>query len=126
GDDATRHDSTRKGLTMRIPVVLILAAGSAAAAMAARDSRAAQPERGSIFREPLVIEASRRVPEGGPRAEKPEQDNHYPWFGDFDGDGKPDLLVGDTDPRTRRGRLRIYPNTGTTADPEFGEPIWFQ
>jgi len=59
-------------------------------------------------------------------------DNAFPWFGDFDGDGKPDLLVGQrTFPAARDeargpgGRLRIYKNTGAKGAPQFGDPVWF-
>jgi hypothetical protein len=41
--------------------------------------------------------------------------------GDFDEDGKPDLLVG----QKSEGLLHIYPNTGTAARPEFGHPMDF-
>lgn len=45
-----------------------------------------------------------------------------PFFGDFDGDGLKDLLVGEF----FEGRLRIYPNAGTPAEPRFQEYIWFK
>jgi hypothetical protein len=56
--------------------------------------------------------------------------NSFPWFGDFDGDGKPDLLVGqygDSRPGklAGEGRLRIYRNLGTRERPRFGAPFWF-
>ena len=61
-----------------------------------------------------------------------EHDNAFPWFGDFDGDGRPDLLVGQhTHPGGREkagghgGRLRIYRNLGDRGAPRFGEPGWF-
>jgi hypothetical protein len=60
-----------------------------------------------------------------------EHDNAYPWFGDFDGDGKPDLLVGQHTYAAGRkkqgsgGRLRIYRNIGEIGSPHFGEPVWF-
>lgn len=45
-----------------------------------------------------------------------------PFFADFDGDGKPDLLVGQFD----GGRLRVYRNLGTAGAPRFGEFEWFK
>jgi hypothetical protein len=45
-----------------------------------------------------------------------------PFVGDFDGDGKIDLLVG----QMGRGRLRIYRNIGTNERPEFEGFTWFR
>ena len=45
-----------------------------------------------------------------------------PYLYDWDGDGKRDLLVG----QFGDGKLRIYPNVGTEAKPEFGQLTWFQ
>jgi hypothetical protein len=42
--------------------------------------------------------------------------------GDFDGDGVRDLLVG----QYFEGRLRIYRNVGTNADPRFDSYTWFE
>ena len=58
-------------------------------------------------------------------------DNRYPWVGDFDGDGKLDLLVGQSSRgKSQGGHLRIYRNLGGKAEPRLAEmrlaePIWF-
>jgi hypothetical protein len=44
-----------------------------------------------------------------------------PCVGDFDGDGKPDLLVGQYD----GGKLRVYRNTGTARAPKFDTFTYF-
>ena len=44
-----------------------------------------------------------------------------PWFGDFDGDGLNDLLVGQGEP----ARLRVYHNQGTKEEPRFEGFEWF-
>lgn len=44
-----------------------------------------------------------------------------PSVGDLDGDGKPDLLVGQYD----GGKLRVYCNTGTAGAPKFATYTYF-
>jgi hypothetical protein len=45
-----------------------------------------------------------------------------PFYGDVDGDGVRDLLVGQFD----EGRLRIYRNLGTNASPRFEGYRWLE
>jgi hypothetical protein len=45
-----------------------------------------------------------------------------PFLGDIDGDGLKDLLVG----QFEEGRLRIYRNVGTSAEPRFDKHRWFE
>ena len=44
-----------------------------------------------------------------------------PFVGDFDGDGLPDLLVG----QFHEGRLRVYLNKGKKGAPRFDSWTWF-
>jgi hypothetical protein len=50
------------------------------------------------------------------------QGHAAPFVGDLDGDGLPDLLVGQFD----EGRLRIYRNVGTRKKPKFDSFDWFK
>ena len=53
-------------------------------------------------------------------------DNSFPWVGDFYGDGKLDLLVGQGGLGTKDGgHLRVYRNLDGKAEPRLAEPIWF-
>ncbi len=45
-----------------------------------------------------------------------------PGYFDIDRDGKRDLLVG----QFGGGKLRIYRNVGTDAEPKFGDLEWFK
>ena len=45
-----------------------------------------------------------------------------PFHADFDGDGKRDLLVG----QFGDGKLRVYKNTGTEAEPKFANYEYFK
>ncbi len=43
-----------------------------------------------------------------------------PFFGDWDGDGLGDLMVGQFDD----GRIALYPNTGSAQQPQYESYIW--
>jgi len=58
---------------------------------------------------PVRLEAAGQVIESG------RVGHAAPFVGDFDGDGKPDLLVGQFD----GGLLRVYRNEGTAAAPKL-------
>jgi hypothetical protein len=45
-----------------------------------------------------------------------------PHYADFDGDKVLDLLVG----QFGEGKLRVYRNLGTDAEPKFGDVSWFE
>src|SRR5262249_42265696 len=68
---------------------------------------------------------------GGVPIDGADEDWHSsPWVGDFDGDGKLDLLVGQghgkfEGGKWQGGRLRIYRNLGGKAEPRLAEPVWF-
>ena len=50
----------------------------------------------------------------------------FPWLGDFDEDGKLDLLVGQQwRGKSTDGHLRIYRNLGGKGEPRLAQPIWF-
>jgi len=52
-------------------------------------------------------------------------DASFPWLGDFDGDGKLDLLVGQHGrEKSIDGHLRIYRNLGGKGEPRLAQPIW--
>jgi hypothetical protein len=64
-----------------------------------------------------------RTPGAGHRRRQVERSGHAaPFVGDFYGDGKPALLVGQFD----GGKLRVYRNVGTAKEPKFGAFEWFK
>lgn len=78
-------------------------------------ARGDEPAPANLLREPVLLEAGGEtidiVPGGS-----------APFFGDFDGDGLADLLVGQID----GGKLRIYRNCGTNERPRLDGFEWFK
>src|SRR5438094_689107 len=91
----------------------ILAA--AALPLAASSVYAASPPASPPLAPPVRVEA-----DGKPI--DVEVGHAAPFFADFDGDGKPDLLVG----QFGGGKLRVYPNAGDAKNPAFKEYTWFK
>src|SRR5262249_58267177 len=76
----------------------------------------AAPQARAGFPPPVKIHAAGRPVDV-------ERSGHAaPFVGDFDGDGKLALLVG----QYHEGRLRIYRNTGTRDKPKFETYTWFE
>jgi len=80
-----------------------------------RAGRLPQPERAPDLAPPVRIEAA-----GSPI--DTDTGHAAPFVGDFDGDGTADLLVG----QFGEGKLRIYRNRGTAAEPDLEEHQWFK
>ena len=51
-----------------------------------------------------------------------EHGHAHPTLADLDGDGKPELLVG----QFEGGKLRVYKNAGTATKPDYTTFAWFQ
>jgi hypothetical protein len=66
--------------------------------------------------EPVAIEAA------GQAIDMEHGGHAAPLVVDFDGDGCKDLLVGEI----YAGRLRVYRNVGTNAQPKFEGYQWFK
>ena len=94
---------------MRYLQILILGAGAVG-------FQAAHAREGtSTFAPPVRLEA-------GGKPINVDTGHAAPCFADIDGDGSPELLVGQFDD----GKLRVYPNRGTRAAPRFDTFAWFQ
>lgn len=72
--------------------------------------------------EPKELLSPVRIHAGGKPLDVERYGHAAPFVGDFDGDGKLDLLVG----QFHDGRLRIYRNVGTNQKPKFDSFTWFE
>ena len=93
---------------MRRNILLLAAAAVALPAVALATEN--PPAAKSQLAPPVPIEAD------GASLDVTDVGHAAPFFGDIDGDGKRDLLVG----QFGGGKLRIYQNAGTDAEPRFG------
>ena len=99
-------------------VLLALAAAASCVGLGLRVSAAAG--------DAADLAAPVAVSVGGVPIDRADDSHSFPWVGDFDGDGKLDLLVGQGGRgQADGGHLRIYRNQGGKAEPRLAEPIWF-
>lgn len=67
-----------------------------------------------------ALEAPRRLEADGKPIDV-EIGHAAPFVYDWNGDGKPDLLVG----QFGGGKLGVYLNQGSAQAPKYAKPIWF-
>ncbi|HYH63396.1 MAG TPA: hypothetical protein VD866_01725 [Urbifossiella sp.] len=90
--------------------VLLAALAAAGCAKPTLPPPPPEPLRSDRLAEPVRLEI-----DGNPI------DSGYPFLGDIDGDGRPELLMGgDAD-----GRLLVYASVGPPTAPRLGAPQWF-
>ncbi len=94
-------DTHARGMSSALTVTLVVLTRSAATAQ----------DAGSGFDKPVRLEADAKVIDHGPA-----WGHCGPTVADVDGDGLPDLVVGDF-----RGRFRFYRNTGTRKAPKLAD-----
>ena len=92
---------------MRLILILIVAGLLAAGPPVRDDGELLPPVKVEADGKPIDVERSGHA---------------APFVGDIDGDGLPDLLVG----QFHEGRLRVYRNVGTKGKPRFGAYTWFE
>ena len=69
---------------------------------------------------PAGLAAPVQVQADGKAVDIDEIGHAAPFFADYDGDGKRDLLVGQFG-NNGQGKLRIYKNNGADAEPKFAQ-----
>src|SRR3954463_12407123 len=109
---------------LRVAVMSAVLAPAAAALCLYAQSPATNPAGGSIAGRAEELAPPVKVMAGGKPIDLSDAIGHAaPFFGDIDGDGANDLLVG----QFRDGQLRIYKNVGSTREPQFGANFtWFK
>jgi hypothetical protein len=88
--------------------------------MVAAATLAALPAAGADAAAPMLAEPMQVMADGKPI--NVDIGHASPSLADVDGDGKPELLVG----QFGDGKLRIYPNQGTASEPRFASFTWFK
>jgi hypothetical protein len=63
-----------------------------------------------------------KITAGGAPIDVARTGHAAPWLGDFDGDGRHDLLVGEYD----EGRCRVFVNHGSNEAPKFRDFAWLR
>lgn len=100
------EQSSSNRMRVLIVAAMICGANSVARGQETVAARLSKPRRVEAAGNPLDVE-------GGGAA---------PCYGDFDGDGLADLLVG----QREGGKLRIHRNHGSNQQPRFDDFEWFQ
>ena len=103
----------------RWKALLAAAAAVALPAAAFAAENAAGGAKGSSLAAPVQV-----MSEGKP-LDVGEIGHAAPYTADFDGDGKRDLLVGNFG-SDGKGKILIYKNEGTDAEPKFGKYDYFK
>ena len=94
---------------MKLPVLGLVVVGSMALVFSSAvpaGGGLSQPFRVTVEGQPIDVDIGHAAP----------------FFADFDGDGLPDLLVG----QFAGGKLRIFRNEGSATEPRFVRSAWFQ
>jgi hypothetical protein len=109
---------------LRVAVMSAVLAPAAAALCLYAQTPATNPAGATIAGLAEELAQPTKVRAGGQVIDLSDAIGHAaPFFGDIDGDGASDLLVG----QFKDGQLRIYKNTGSTRQPQFDSNYtWFK